>query len=152
MLGFGLLGALTKDYNDEPERASRPFDKERSGFVLGEGAVVLILEDLESAQERGAPIYGEIVGYGSIDERLPDDRPAARRRRRRRWRWSWRSKDSGLAPEEIDYVSAHGTTTPGNDKTETLAIKQVFGDHAHKLAVSSPKSMTGHLTVRRRAR
>ena len=145
VIGFGLLGALTKDHADEPERASRPFDKERAGFVLGEGAVMLVLEDLESAQERGAHIYGEIVGYGSSMNayRMTDPPPDGGGVT---LAMDMAIKDAGLAPEDIQYVSAHGTSTPGNDKTETLAIKQVFGDHAEKLAISSLKSMTGHLT------
>jgi 3-oxoacyl-[acyl-carrier-protein] synthase II len=145
VIGFGLLGALTKEHQDEPERASRPFDKDRSGFVLGEGAVMLILEDLESAQARGARIYGEIAGYGSSMNayRMTDPPPDGGGVT---LSMAMAIKDSGLAPEDIQYVSAHGTSTPGNDKTETLAIKQVFGDHASKLAISSVKSMTGLLT------
>ena len=145
LIGFGLLGALTKDHDDEPERASRPFDKERSGFVLGEGAVTIVLEDLEEARSRGARVYAEVVGYGSSMNayRMTDPPPdgggvtlAV----------SNAVADSGLRPDEIDYVVAHGTSTPGNDATETLALKQAFGDHASRLAISSPKSMTGHLT------
>jgi 3-oxoacyl-[acyl-carrier-protein] synthase II len=145
VIGFGLLGALTKDHQDEPERASRPFDKERSGFVLGEGAVMLILEDMESAQARGARIYGEIVGYGSSMNayRMTDPPPDGGGVT---LAMETAIKDAGMTPEDIQYVSAHGTSTPGNDKTETLAIKQAFGEHAHKLAISSVKSMTGHLT------
>jgi len=145
VIGFGLLGALTKDHQDEPERASRPFDKERSGFVLGEGAVMLVLEELESAQARGARIYGEIAGYGSSMNayRMTDPPPDGGGVT---LAMDMAIKDSGLKPEDIQYVSAHGTSTPGNDKTETLAIKQVFGEHAGKLAISSVKSMTGHLT------
>src|SRR6185503_10442084 len=145
VIGFGLLGALTKEHADEPERASRPFDKDRSGFVLGEGAVMLILEDLESAQARGAKIYGEIAGYGSSMNayRMTDPPPDGGGVT---LAMDLALKDAGLAPEDIQYVSAHGTSTPGNDKTETLAIKQVFGEHADKLAISSVKSMTGHLT------
>lgn len=145
VIGFGLLGALTKDHDDEPERASRPFDRERSGFVLGEGAVTIVLEELEEARSRGARIYAEVVGYGSSMNayRMTDPPPdgggvtlAV----------SNAVEDSGLRPDEIDYVVAHGTSTPGNDATETLALKQAFGDHASRLAISSPKSMTGHLT------
>jgi 3-oxoacyl-[acyl-carrier-protein] synthase II len=145
VIGFGLLGALTKEHADEPEKASRPFDKDRAGFVLGEGAVVAVLEDLESAQERGARIYAEVVGYGSsmnayrMTDPPPDGGGVTLAMENA-------IKDSGLEPDAIDYVSAHGTSTHGNDKTETLAIKQVFGDHAEKLAISSVKSMTGHLT------
>jgi 3-oxoacyl-[acyl-carrier-protein] synthase II len=145
VIGFGLLGALTKDHADEPEKASRPFDRERSGFVLGEGAVVCVLEELESARERGARIYAELTGYASTLNayRMTDPPPdgggvtlAIEQA----------LADAGLEPGAVDYVAAHGTSTPGNDSTETKALKQVFGDHAHRLAISSVKSMTGHLT------
>lgn len=145
VIGFGLLGALTKEHEDEPERASRPFDKDRSGFVLGEGAVVVVLEDLEEARARGARIYAELLGYGSsmnayrMTDPPPDGGGVTLAMKNT-------IVDSGLKPEEIGFVVAHGTSTPGNDKTETLALKQVFGEHAYELAVSSPKSMTGHLT------
>jgi 3-oxoacyl-[acyl-carrier-protein] synthase II len=145
VLGFGLLGALTKDHEDEPERASRPFDAKRSGFVLGEGAVMVVLEDLESARARGARVYAEVVGYGSslnayrMTDPPPDGGGVTLAIEKA-------VDDSGIDRETIDYVVAHGTSTPGNDKTETLALKQVFGDHAHRLAISSNKSMTGHLT------
>lgn len=145
LLGFALLGALTKDYNDDPQRASRPFDRDRSGFVLGEGAVVAVLEDLESARARGARIYAEVVGYGSslnayrITDAPPDGGGAT-------LAIASAVKESGLGTDEMDYVVAHGTSTPGNDLSETTAIKKVFGDDAYRLAVSSPKSMTGHLT------
>ncbi len=145
VIGFGLLGALTKEHADEPERASRPFDKDRAGFVLGEGAVLAVLEEWESAQERGARIYAELVGYGSSMNayRMTDPPPDGGGVT---LAMDFAIQDSGLAPDAIDYVSAHGTSTHGNDKTETLAIRQVFGDHAEKLAISSVKSMTGHLT------
>jgi 3-oxoacyl-[acyl-carrier-protein] synthase II len=145
VIGFGLLGALTKNHQDEPERASRPFDKERSGFVLGEGAVMLILEDLESAQARGARIYGEIAGYASSMNayRMTDPPPDGGGVT---LAMANAITDAGLSPTDIQYVSAHGTSTPGNDKTETVALKQVFGEHAGSLAISSVKSMTGHLT------
>ena len=145
VLGFGLLGALTKDHEDEPERASRPFDAKRSGFVLGEGAVMVMLEDLESARSRGARIYAEVVGYGSslnayrMTDPPPDGGGVTLAIEKA-------VDDSGVERDAVDYVVAHGTSTPGNDKTETLALRQVFGDHAYKLAVSSNKSMTGHLT------
>jgi 3-oxoacyl-[acyl-carrier-protein] synthase II len=145
VLGFGLLGALTKDHEDEPERASRPFDAERSGFVLGEGAVMVVLEDLAAARGRGARIYAEMVGYGSslnayrMTDPPPDGGGVTLAIEKA-------LDDSGMEREEIDYVAAHGTSTPGNDKTETLALKQAFGDHARRLAISSNKSMTGHLT------
>jgi 3-oxoacyl-[acyl-carrier-protein] synthase II len=145
VIGFGLLGALTQHHADEPEKASRPFDKDRAGFVLGEGAVMAVLEDWDSAQERGARIYAELVGYGSSMNayRMTDPPPDGGGVT---LAMDMAIKDSGLAPDAIQYVSAHGTSTHGNDKTETLAIKQVFGDHAEKLAISSVKSMTGHLT------
>jgi 3-oxoacyl-[acyl-carrier-protein] synthase II len=145
VIGFGLLGALTKEHADEPERASRPFDKDRSGFVLGEGAVMAVLEDAESARERGARIYGEVVGYGSSMNayRMTDPPPDGGGVT---LAMEQALADAGLAPEAIDYVVAHGTSTPGNDATETLALKQVLGEHAHRVAISSPKSMTGHLT------
>jgi 3-oxoacyl-[acyl-carrier-protein] synthase II len=145
VIGFGLLGALTKEHADEPEKASRPFDKDRAGFVLGEGAVLAVLEDWESAQARGARIYAELKGYGSSMNayRMTDPPPDGGGVT---LAMELALDDSGLPRESIDYVSAHGTSTHGNDKTETLAIKQVFGDHAEKLAISSVKSMTGHLT------
>lgn len=145
VLGFSLLGALTTEYNDDPERASRPFDRERSGFVLGEGAVVAVLEDREAAEARGATIYAELAGYGSsmnayrITDAPPDGGGAI-------LAMASALRDSGLRPEQIDYVVAHGTGTAGNDVCETVAIKDVFGEHAHRLTISSPKSMTGHLT------
>jgi 3-oxoacyl-[acyl-carrier-protein] synthase II len=145
VIGFGLLGALTTDHEDEPERASRPFDKDRSGFVVGEGAVVVVLEDLESAHARGASILAELRGYGSSMNayRMTDPPPDGGGVT---LAMANALADSELPPEEIDFVVAHGTSTPGNDKTETLAIKQVFGDHAYRLPITSPKSMTGHLT------
>jgi len=145
VLGFSLLGALATEFNDNPEKASRPFDKERSGFVLGEGAVVAVLEDWDSAQARGARIYAELVGYGSslnayrITDAPPDGAGQI-------LCMSMAIKDSGVSTDEIDYVVAHGTGTPGNDACETTAIKGVFGQDAYRLAISSPKSMTGHLT------
>jgi len=146
VLGFALLGALTDEYNDEPERGSRPFSADRSGFVLGEGSVVAILEDFEEAQKRGVHIYAEIVGYGSsmnayrITDAPPDGGGAI-------VAMGNALRESGLATDEVDYVAAHGTGTPGNDFSETTAIKKVFGDDAYKLTVSSAKSMTGHMTA-----
>jgi 3-oxoacyl-[acyl-carrier-protein] synthase II len=146
VLGFALLGALTDQYNDEPERGSRPFSADRSGFVLGEGSVVAVLEDLEEAQKRGAQIYAEIVGYGSsmnayrITDAPPDGGGAI-------YAMGNALRESGLGTDEIDYVAAHGTGTPGNDFSETTAIKKVFGEDAYKLSVSSAKSMTGHMTA-----
>ncbi|MGW4563722.1 beta-ketoacyl-[acyl-carrier-protein] synthase family protein [Streptomyces sp. NPDC004561] len=145
LVGFSLLGALTKEYNDDPTRASRPFDGKRSGFVLGEGGVAFVLEDLEAARARGAHIFAEILGYGTslnawrVTDSPPDGSGAIES-------MQTAIADAGLEPADIDYVAAHGTSTHGNDLSETTAIKKVFGDHAYRLLVSSPKSMAGHLT------
>ena len=141
--GFAQLRALSTR-NDEPSRASRPFDRDRDGFIIGEGAGVLILEELEFAQQRGAPIYAEIVGYGSTSDAYhmtarSEDGDGARRA------MAMAIRKAGIAPSQVDYINAHGTSTPYNDKLETLAIKNCFGEHARKLAISSTKSMTGHL-------
>jgi 3-oxoacyl-[acyl-carrier-protein] synthase II len=141
--GFNLLTALST-HNDEPTKASRPFDLARDGFVLGEGAGMLVLEDLEHAQQRGAPIFGEIVGYGStadayrITDTHPEGRGAAKCLR-------MALDDAQLNTDDVDYINAHGTSTEVNDKVETLAIKRVFEDQAYKIPVSSTKSMMGHL-------
>ena len=141
--GFGQLRALSTR-NDDPARASRPFDSERDGFIIGEGAGVVILEELEFAKARGARIYAEVVGYGSTADAYhmtapSEDGDGARRA------MAMAVRKAGIRPDEVDYVNAHGTSTPYNDKLETLAIKNCFGEHARKLAISSTKSMTGHL-------
>ena len=139
--GFCALRALSRQ-NADPERASRPFDAGRDGFVLAEGAGVLVLEALDIAQERGAHVYAELVGYGVSADAHHPTAPSTEGPARA---MSLALADAGLRPEDIDYVNAHGTSTPHNDINETRAIKEAFGSHAHQLAVSSTKSMTGHL-------
>ena len=130
--------------NDDPTRASRPFEGGRDGFVMGEGAGILIFEDLDHAKARGATIYGEIVGFGSSGDAYHITAPAPEGEGAQR-AIKMALKSAGLAPEDVDYVNAHGTSTELNDKNETQALKAVFGDHAYKLKVTSIKSMTGHL-------
>ena len=142
--GFCQAQALTFDFNDNPGIASRPFDKNRSGFVMGEGAGIVILETEEHALKRGARIYGELAGYGATDDAYhitapsPEGKAAVRA-------MQLAMKDAGVSPDDIDYVNAHGTSTPLNDKTETAVIKAALGERARRIPISSTKSMTGHM-------
>lgn len=141
--GFCAMRALPTSFNDAPEKASRPFTKSREGFVYSEGSAVLVLEELEHALARGARIYAEVAGHASSSDGFhmaaPDPEASGPARAMK-----WAITDAGMRPEDIDYVNAHGTSTPLNDQTETRAIKIVFKEHAHKLAISSVKSMLGH--------
>jgi 3-oxoacyl-[acyl-carrier-protein] synthase II len=141
--GFAAMRALSTR-NDAPEKASRPFDKDRDGFVVGEGAGVLVLETLDAALARGASIYAEVVGYGMTSDAYHITAPSQDGDGAVRV-MTGALEDAKVRPDEVDYINAHGTSTPYNDRTETMAIKKVFGEHAHRLAVSSTKSMTGHL-------
>jgi 3-oxoacyl-[acyl-carrier-protein] synthase II len=142
--GFNSMHALCASKNNDPKRASRPFDKHRDGFVMGEGAGVLILEDLEHAKRRGVPIMAEVIGYGSTCDANHITAPSEHGEGAQR-SMTQALLCAGIAPNAIDYINAHGTSTPLNDKYETEAIKRVFADHAYKLPISSTKSMTGHL-------
>ncbi|HEX8853064.1 MAG TPA: beta-ketoacyl-ACP synthase II, partial [Pyrinomonadaceae bacterium] len=141
--GFAAMRALSTR-NDDPARASRPFERDRDGFIIGEGAGLLVLEELEFARARGARIYAELVGYGMTADAfhitMPDETASGAVRV-----MEMALKDADVSPERVGYVNAHGTSTPYNDKFETLAIKKTFGEHAYRMAVSSTKSMTGHL-------
>jgi len=142
--GFCALKALSTAYNDEPERASRPFDKNRDGFVIGEGSGVVVLEEMEHAVKRGARIYCELIGYGMSGDAYHMTAPDPQGDGGTRCMIA-SLKDGGIKPEDVDYINAHGTSTIYNDRIETLAIKKVFGAHARKLAVSSTKSVMGHM-------
>ncbi len=142
--GFAAMKALSDSNNDSPEKASRPFDKNRDGFILAEGAGIVVMEEYESAKKRGAKIYAEVVGYGLTSDAYhmtapsPGGEGAARCMK-------MALKNAGVSPDQVTYINAHGTSTPFNDLNESLAIRSVFGEHADKLMVSSTKSMTGHL-------
>lgn len=141
--GFAVMRALSTR-NEEPQKASRPFDKERDGFVMGEGAGILVLEEYERARARGAKIYAEVVGYGATDDAYHITAPHECGEGAYEC-MKTALEDAGLRPEDVDYINAHGTSTPAGDRVETLAIKQLFGEHAYRLKVSSNKSMVGHL-------
>ncbi|CQR71417.1 3-oxoacyl-[acyl-carrier-protein] synthase 2 [Sporomusa ovata DSM 2662] len=141
--GFCAMKAMST-HNDEPEKASRPFDADRNGFVMGEGAGIIVMEALDHAVARGARIYAEIIGYGSNADAYHITAPAPEGVQAAKC-MAMALKDAGIEPSAVDYINAHGTSTPLNDKNETLAIKSLFGEHAKQLKVSSTKSMTGHL-------
>ncbi len=142
--GFASMKALCTDMNDQPEKASRPFDKNRSGFVMGEGAGIVILESLEHAQARGAKIYAELAGYAATSDAYHITSPDPEAIQPARC-FKLLMENAGVRPDEVDYINAHGTSTQLNEKTETTAIKKAFGDAAYKLCISSTKSMIGHL-------
>ena len=141
--GFSGMKALPIHYNDRPDQASRPFDKDREGFIFSEGCGVMVLERLETAQARGARIYAEVVGHAASSDAFhvaqPDPSAGGAIRS-----MQWAIRDAGIEPTEVNYINAHGSSTPINDPLETMAIKKVFGDHAYKLKISSTKSMIGH--------
>jgi 3-oxoacyl-(acyl-carrier-protein) synthase len=143
IIGFHSMRALPTSFNDNPEAASRPFDARREGFIFSEGAGAMILENLEHARQRGVRIYAEVAGQASSADAYniaaPDPEALGPSRAMR-----WALRDARLAPEAVDYINAHGTSTPLNDATETKAIKMVFGEHAYRMAISSTKSMLGH--------
>ncbi len=143
LAGFAAMRALPTHHNDDPERASRPFDSDREGFVFSEGAAGLVIENLEKAQKRGAHIYAEVAGHASSSDAFhmaaPDPSGAGALRTMR-----WALEDAQLSPDEVDYINAHGTSTPANDAVETLAIKLLFGEQAYEIPISSTKSMIGH--------
>ncbi len=143
IVGFGAMRALSTHFNDDPGRASRPFDKDRDGFILAEGAAIVVLERLDKALARGARIYGEVLGHASSSDAFhvaapdPEAKGAIRA-------MQWALDDAGLTPDDVDYINAHGTSTPVNDATETLAIKRLFGERAYRVPISSTKSAMGH--------
>ncbi|MDO9068454.1 MAG: beta-ketoacyl-ACP synthase II [Deltaproteobacteria bacterium] len=142
--GFAAMKALSDSNNDSPEKASRPFDKGRDGFVLAEGAGIVVMEEYEAAKKRGAKIYAEVVGYGLTGDAYHMTAPSAGGEGAARC-MKMALQNAGVSPDKVTYINAHGTSTPFNDLNESLAIKSVFGDHAYKLLISSTKSMTGHL-------
>jgi 3-oxoacyl-[acyl-carrier-protein] synthase II len=141
--GFCAMRALPLNFNDRPEKASRPFSKDREGFIFSEGCAILVLENLEVARRRGARIYAEVLGVSSSSDAYhvaaPDPEGAGAVRA-----MQWALRDAGISPREVEYINAHGTSTPANDATETLAIHKVFGEYAQRIPISSTKSMIGH--------